>query len=507
MSTIANNKILLIEPPFYRLFHDKYSLDKYPLSLGYMAGTIKKETNWDVMVYNADFTHKSIPMRISHFSGAGFINYRNTLKKMSGGIWDEVRSTIYDYRPAVIGITSKTQNFESASIIARIAKEIDRNIVVIVGGPHPSMINSDIIKRKEFDISVKGEGEKTIVEILSCLHERSEWKNVPGIFYNKDGGVIDTGPRKPVEDLDSLCFPNEYAEEVLKDYKKFPKIAFSYIFAIRGCPFNCWFCGSRHIWSRKARFRSPQNVVEEIGLLRKKGIDYVHFDDDTFGISRKYITDLCDSISRYAHGTKWSCEMHIKLIDDDIIKLMKESGCSSVIIGVESGNNEILKKIRKGTTIEEAIEASNIIKRHRVNLSAFFMVGFPWETENTLKDTVNAIGKIKADTIIYSIFMPYPGTEAFEYCRENELIPENFDISSYNHQSPENCFCLNIRHERFRELVSEIEKEVDKLNFRNRRKYIFDRIKNISMNEIISKINEYGLRKSIRKVSRFFICR
>lgn len=500
----TKNKILLIEPPFYRLFHDRYSLDKYPLSLGYLAGTIKKETDWDVMVYNADFNPKSIPMRISHLSGDGFINFRKSLKDLSGNIWDEVKSTIFNYKPSVIGITSKTQNFESASIVARIAKEIDGSITVIVGGPHPSMVSSDVVDRREFDIGVRGEGEKTIVELLNSIHEKSEWKNIPGIFYNEDSEVIDTGQRKLIEDVDSLCFPNEFAEHVLKDYKKFPKIAFSYIFAIRGCPFNCWFCGSRYIWSRKARFRSPKNIVEEINLLHKKGIHSIHFDDDTFGIGKKYIIDLCNNISRYAPETKWSCEMHIKLIDDDIIRLMKESGCNSIIIGIESGNNEILKKIRKGITIEEAVEASSIINRHKINLSAFFMVGFPWETEETLRDTVNAIKKIKADNIIYSIFMPYPGTEAFEYCKEKGLVAENFDPAYYNHQSPENCFCLNIRHERFRELVSDIEREVDRLNFRNRRKYIFDKIKTFSMNEIISEMKEFGILNSIRKASKIF---
>lgn len=505
MDKKTNNRILLIEPPFYRLFHDKYSLDKYPLSLGYLAGTIKRETDWDVMVYNADFNPRSIPMSISHLSGDGFTNYRNNLNTLSGGIWDEVKEIILDYRPTVIGITSKTQNFESASIIARIAKEIDDKIIVIAGGPHPTMVNIDLISRKEFDICVKGEGESTIVELLNNIHDKTKWRNVSGIYYCENGKVVNTELRQFIDDLNSLCFPNEYAEQALKDYEKYPKVALGYIFAIRGCPYNCWFCGSRYIWGRKARFRSPQNVVEEINLSHKKGIHSIHFDDDTFGINKKYIFELCDTISRHAPEMRWSCEMPVKLVKDDIIRVMKESGCHSIILGIESGNNEILKKIRKGITVEEAIEACDIIKRHKIDLLVFFMVGFPWETEESLKDTIEAIRKTKADNIIYSIFMPYPGTEAFEYCKERGLVSEDFDPSLYNHQSPENCFCLNISHDRFRALVSDMEREIDKVNFRNKRKSIFNEIKTFSLGKIISKIREHGVLNSIKKALRIVV--
>ena len=498
------NKILLIEPPFYRLFHGRYSLDKYPLSLGYLAGTIKKNTDWDVLVYNADFKPNSTSMKITHLTGDGFKNYRNSLKSLTVDIWKEVKSTIYEYKPTVIGITSKTQNFESASVVARIAKEIDDKIIVVTGGPHPSLVSSDIAGRSEFDIGVKGEGENTIIELLSNIHDKSKWKDVPGIYFRDNGKIINTEPRQSIKDLDSLCYPVEFAEEVLKDYKKYPRSAFKYIFAIRGCPFNCWFCGSRYIWSRKVRFRSPQNVIEEIKLLHNKGINTVQFDDDTFGINQKYIADMCNNISRYAPEIRWSCEMHVKLVDNAIIKLMKESGCNFITVGIESGNNEILSKIRKGITIEEAIEACNVIKKHKIGLGAFFMVGFPWETEQSIRDTIDAIKIIKADNIAYSIFMPYPGTEAFQYCKEEGLVDEKFDPSLYNHQSPENCFCLNIRLERFRSLVYEIEKEIEKLNSSNMRKYILNKIKTLHLNEIITSIREFGILRSIRRLIAFF---
>ena len=234
-----------------------------------------------------------------------------------------------------------------------------------------------------------------------------------------------------------------------------------------------FFFGSRKIWSRKVRFRPPENVVREIKGLRKKGLRIVHFDDDTFGINRRYITNLCNALITHCPGLKWSCELHVKLVDEQTISLMKAAGCVSIQIGIESGNNEILKKMRKNITIEEALLACKIIKKHGIELHAFFIVGFPQETENTLNDTVVAMKKIKCNTLIYSIFTPYPGTEAFEFCKENGLIDDNYDISLYNHKSPANCFCINITPERFRMLVSKIEKMVDRKNSLNRIKKVF----------------------------------
>jgi hypothetical protein len=126
--------ILLIEPPFYRLFKDTYSLDRYPSSLGYLAGAIRKETNWSVLVYNADFYPHSEEMKVSFLSGIGFDNYLKNLEKMSGQVWKEIKLTIEEYNPTVVGISVKSQNFASALMVAELVKTIDRQTVVIMGG-------------------------------------------------------------------------------------------------------------------------------------------------------------------------------------------------------------------------------------------------------------------------------------------------------------------------------------------------------------------------------------
>ena len=298
--------------------------------------------------------------------------------------------------------------------------------------------------------------------------------------------------------MDSLCFPHVHAPEILKDYNQYPKKAFQYVFATRGCPYNCFFCGSRNIWSRKVRFRSPENVVEEIKSIQEMGLKFIHFDDDSFGISSKYLNNLCNAFIQHCKGLKWSCEIPVKLVNEQNIALMKSAGCFSIQIGIESGNNEILSMIRKDITIEEALNACGLIKKHGIELNVFFIVGFPQDTEDTLQDTIKAMKIIKCDTVIYSIFNAYPGTEAFELCKQKGLIGDDYDISLYNHQSPVNNFCMNIPLNKFRMIISKVEKEIDRKNSINRIKRVFNL-------NTFKKIQELGIGRSLKKSLKIII--
>jgi len=456
-----------VQPPFNRLYKSTFGAGRNYLSLAYLAGTIKKETDWDVMVYNTDYSFTDERVSIEYLTGGGFSNYIKNLHDMNYVVWKEIRQTIEDYRPAVVGISAMSQTFASVRVVADIAKSIDENTIVVVGGPHPSMVKGKVLNAPSIDIGVFGEGEATIVDLLRSLENERSLTSVLGIVYRDGKTVVENAHRNFIQDLDSLPFPIDIFPDVLKDYNKYSKQSFADIFAVRGCPYNCSFCGSRKIWSRRVRWRSVGNIILEIKQLQKAGVKHVYFADDTFGVKKIFIRALCKAIRRHCPGVIWWCEMHVKLVTHEIVGLMKKAGCTRIQIGVESGNNEMLKKIRKNITVEEALSAAQIIRDNNIMVEAFFMVGFAHETEDSLNDTINLIRTFPCDTVCYSIFMPYPGTDLFERCKKAGSIPEDFDFSLYNHQSPLNYFCQNIPQDLFRAYLGNLEKEIDLINARN----------------------------------------
>ncbi len=467
---LHERRIMIIDPPFKRLYHDNASLVKFPLALGYLSGAVLKWTDWEVQAYNADFNPKKRAITIDNVTRIreGMERYLRTLEDPAAPIWAEIRSAITEFAPDVVGISSKTQNFPSAMKVARIAKECNRDTLVVLGGPHATLSTKTALDCPDIDVAVLGEGEMTLVELLKARQRGAALSEVAGLAYCQDDRVVFTPPRAYIPDLDELPFPAEAAPRILRDYESYPAEAFGYVFSARGCPYSCTFCESKAIWSQTTRWRSPENVVGELKALMDRGVKYVYFDDDTFGINPRYIKDLCGLIETECPGLKWGCEITVGVVKERSAEYMRRSGCVRINIGVESGNNQILRSVKKGHTIEKAYAAVDICQQKNIEVGAFFMIGFPEETEETLRDTLTAIERINADTIMLSIFTPYPGSELFQVCKELGVVDDNFDITIYNHQSPENCFTAFIPPERFKELVQEAVSIVGRKNNRGR---------------------------------------
>jgi radical SAM superfamily enzyme YgiQ (UPF0313 family) len=455
-------RILLIDPPFYQLYKETCASSIYPISLGYLASAIRENTTWDVMVYNGDFSGRKEPLDILYLTGDGYRNYIKNLQNPMSDPWKKIISIIEDYKPSIVGISAKSPTYASAMKTVEIIKNIDNDIIVILGGIHGTIMKEKAFS-KYIDICLTGEGEQSLPELLNSIDSGGDLKKIKGIIYREKDRFINVPREGYIKNLDTLSFPIKYADQVLYHHEKHPVSSFSHIMSARGCPFNCFFCSSRNIWGRTVRYRSEENVIKEILLLREKGINSIHFDDDTFGLRKDYLIKLTGLISEMVKDLKWSCEIHVNLINDELLQHMKNAGCSAIKVGIESGNNKILKAIRKGFTIEKALKACELIKQYEIDLHVFFMAGFPTETEKTMKDTEEIIKTINCNKGIYSIVTPYPGTEAFDYCIKEGII-RDWNHILYNHQSPENHFCKSMTGERFRELSGKIENLVYQKN-------------------------------------------
>lgn len=444
----AIKKVLLINPPWYRLFGGK--LDSPPLGLCYIAGALEKN-NYDVAVYNSD--HDSEFKRISERDMTSNYNkYLDIIKDDSNPIWKEIRETISEQSPDVVGISVTTAKYGSALNISNIVKQTE-DIPVIWGGIHPTVMADQILKNPSVDMIIRGEGELAFLDLIKNLNEP---ENIKGISYKENNKIIHNEDRELIDNLDELPFP---AKHLILDLDTHDTDSFGNIITSRGCPYNCIFCASHKIWTRKVRYRSPENVIEEIKSVNKAfGTDRFRFEDDSFTLNRNFVEEICEKLIQLQPGINWSTETRVNLINDGLIKKMKSAGCTEITIGVESGDDLTLKKIKKGITVSQVMEAKKVLRKNRMKYSAFFMIGFPWEGPDEINKTVSVMKELSPHKAILSIATPYPGTELYDIALEAESIkPENIDWNSFFHQSPGMDISEKLSHEEKLRIIDDVE--------------------------------------------------
>ena len=455
-------KVLLINPPFIRLFGAGAPPRgvKAPLGLCYIAGVLN-DHGFDVRVYNTDFI-KNPRVLSSKDITAGYNTYLNSLNNLDLPVWREIYERINDYSPDIVGITAMTSLFNSALNVAQLVKSLDSEIPVVLGGVHPTILPQETIKNTKVDIVVRGEGEYTFLDILKNFNNLNE---VLGITYKENGQIINNPARPLIQNLDELPFP---AKHLIFEHEKYPPEAFGNIFASRGCPFHCIFCASHKIWTRKVRYRSPENVIEEIIHVKKNfNTTLFRFEDDSFTLKKKWIYELCDVLLKEKLKIKWVAETRADVVDDRLIKTMKSAGCKMLDIGVESGSEKTLKIIKKGVTLEQIRNAFNIIKSNKILTNAFFIIGFPWESKKEIEMTTVFMKELNPFHSFFSISTPYPGTELFDIYKNESLLPENIDWAKFFHQSDDMYLTKKYSREEVSEIIVKAEKEFEKNNRKN----------------------------------------
>ena len=331
------------------------------------------------------------------------------LRKLKG--WDDFKRDLKERSPDIVGIYTNTVNFDFAMKCAEIAH--GQGLTVLAGGPHATLDPRALLDTGHVNHVISGEGERSIVDVLDRLNRGLPVEAVVN-------GIA-------VDDLDSLPFPDRDLFD-LEGALKLPGIfpfppRYVGVLASRGCSFNCSFCQplERLIFGKKIKFRSVDNILREIRFLKDRyRADFIMFQDDQLTQNKKWLLDLCAELK--TAGIRWGALARVDTVDEQILASMKDSGCVVLQFGFESGSQRILDFLRKKATVEEARTAARLCRDHKILIFANYMMGIPTETPEDLEATYRLLKEINPEIHAGSYFSPIPGSDIYEYCRDNELI-------------------------------------------------------------------------------------
>lgn len=331
---------------------------------------------------------------------------------------------VEEKRPTAVGITIVTLMMDTSIKLAEAIKAIDKDILIVVGGPHPSALPEQTLKEGEFDVVVRGEGEIACAELIERHKSRKPFNGLNGITFRDGEKIVSEKDRDLISDLNSLPFPYKKPEtmHLYKNQVYFdePEATSYNLIATRGCPYKCTFCGQSIIFRNSVRRRSAENVFAEIEMAyHTYGIRYFFFEDSTFVFSRKLVENLCQLIIVSDIKITWGAMGRLDLVDEEFYGLMKKAGCVFLFFGVESGNNKILKDIKKNFSVERARRAVDVIHRVGIPFNTSFMLGFPGDTRETVRQTIDFAKELNADYVSFSLTTPYPGSELYDTVSAN----------------------------------------------------------------------------------------
>lgn len=336
--------------------------------------------------------------------------------------------------PYIVGMTILTPWVADALDLTQLIKAKIPNILIIAGGPHPTVMWKETIEKGIADICVIGEGETTAVALIEAITNKVALDGVSGIALKVDG-VVKANPRSAfIDNLDLLPFPDWDSLPIERYWDPLvTKKNYARIFASRGCPHSCVFCDQKNVHGRKIRMRSPGNIVDEIEyLVLKKGVRDVDINDSEFTFHKDWVKSICEEILNRKLTFTWRCNGRADSVEMDTLLLMKKAGSRLISIGVESGDDDVLKRIRKGETKAEIRRGCSLIKKAGITLDASFMLGLPFDTLDSMNKTIDFAKELDPHYAHFAIAIPYPGTEFYQIALEEGFpIPQDWTKFSF----------------------------------------------------------------------------
>ncbi len=434
--------VLLIKHPTTHFAKTAPPVSGIPLGLLYVASSLKKAGH-DVHVYDAI---------VGAAESTWGVHCSNGVYRM-GATMDEIKKVVEEINPDVVGIGNQySSQLENALKTAEAVKAVKREIKVVVGGPHASVMPSTFLEKcNAVDYVVMREGEITMPELLESIAGNRDITTVKGVAFEDEGKLVISEQREFITNLDNLPLPayeiidmeryfyfNEKGKDGRETYK-YPESERSVsMITSRGCPFNCVFCSIHLGMGRKFRAHSVDFVVKHIKYLRETyNIKHIHFEDDNFSFNVLRFNDILDGMIANNFNITWDTPNGVRAdyLNEDILKKCAMSGCTYLRIGIESANREVSEKIvRKHLDINKVTEVAKLCNKVGIDVEAFYIIGFPGEKISQMKETINFAVQHERLYGLYPYDMftatPLIGTDLYKICLEKNYI--STEISAQN---------------------------------------------------------------------------
>jgi len=328
-------------------------------------------------------------------------------------------------KPDVINISANSHQFPYAKKIARAIKKT-YPAPIFLGGVHAILFPELLEKEEMFDGLCLGEGEEAFLELANKIEKNEDYLHIQNFWFRRGNNIIKNEHGKLIEDLDQLPFPDRSIFRYFKKYGQ-KKVTPRFIFS-RGCPFNCAYC-CNHVLKRKytglgtyLRFRSVNKAIEEIKDLKQRyNFQHIKLDDDTFSFNKAWLIDFCDKFSKNFDMT-FECNVRPGSVDDESLVALKKGGCTLIKIGVETGNEDLRRKVlNRNISNQEIISLFKKAKDIGLKTYSFNMIGIPGETKQSIKETILLNTQIRPDFMQITIFYPYLGTILGDSCFKEGL--------------------------------------------------------------------------------------
>lgn len=351
----------------------------------------------------------------------------------------EVVTYLKKSAPDVICIsTISTESIKNVEYMTSIIKKNLPDTIIIIGGVLPTLVLDIAMKDKNVDYWIIGEGEFRLLNLLNELNKPTpDLSSIDGLAYYKDGVPKINPPKGYIEDLDSIPFADygnidfmDYSNRLIKYSLQLVPRKFPYAVTMtsRGCPYRCVFCSGPKYSGRKVRMRSAKNVLKEIDELYKKGIREIVFLDDHFLFDRKRAIAIMEGLIKRNYDLFWKCcNLTIFRLDEELLDMMKKSGCYQITVSIESGNQYVVNNIiKKPIDLKKVPGILDMTKKKGFEVIANFVIGFPHETWEQIRDSISFAEKLNVDLVNFHIATPLPKTELMDICINEGYLPKDF---------------------------------------------------------------------------------